>query len=95
MIAGRFFVTPHAVERFRARIAPRLSYDQALGVIARSLESADRWKKAKSRPDHYWLRTRRPYALRVLVGPGEGPLPAVVTILPGGRGGRRQQRAAR
>lgn len=85
--------TRHAVEQFRDRIAPRLNYDQALGAIIRGLEETN----SEPRPAHsgggYYLRVRRPYAFRALIGPGEGKLPAVITILRSGkgRGGRRER----
>lgn len=91
MIAGRYFVTPHAVHRFRERIAPGLTYDQALGAIIRGLEEAT----SEPRPAHsgtgYYVRVRRPYAFRALIVPGDGSFPAVATVIRSGqgRGGRR------
>ena len=42
MIAGPAFVTPHAVARFRQRIQGGLTYEQALGIIIRGLDSGVR-----------------------------------------------------
>lgn len=86
MIAGRYFITPHAVERFRERIAPHLTYDQALGAIIRGLEET----KSRPVPAHsgggHWIRVRRPFAFRALIVTGDGPLPAVATVLRSGNG---------
>ncbi|HEX6940905.1 MAG TPA: hypothetical protein VF158_15920 [Longimicrobiales bacterium] len=93
MIAGRFFVTPHAVERFRQRIAPHLTYEQALGAIIRGLDATDSERRPAQSGTRYYIRVRRPYAFRALIVPGEGPLPAVATVLRSGkgRGGRRKR----
>jgi hypothetical protein len=97
VIAGRYFVTPHAVERFRERIAPHLSYGQALGAIIRGLEETT----SEPRPAHsgkgYYVRVRRPYAFRALIVPGDGPFPAVATVIRSGagRGGTRERERRR
>lgn len=96
MIAGRYFVTPHAVKQFRARIAPRLSYDQALGAIIRGLEETESEPKPCHSGKAVYIRVRRPYAFRAVIAPGEGELPAVITILRSGKGrGRSSQQRAR
>jgi hypothetical protein len=81
------YVTPHAVERFRARIDPDLDETSARAAILRGLET----DTASVVPAHSGrgvvVRVRRrsqPYSFRALIGPGDGPLPAVVTILQSG-----------
>ena len=89
-VAGRFFVTPHAVERFRERIDPRLDYDAALAAVIYGLE----WDAMPPKRLHHdlgvMIRTRGRrhgrYDFRAVVVPGEGALPAVSTILWSGKG---------
>lgn len=77
--SGRFFVAPHAVERFRHRMRPHLSYDRARRQLLRIAETAH---PVKERRDGRWLyRAAPPTRLRLVVGEGEGPLPAIVTVL--------------
>lgn len=42
---GRWFITPHAVRRYRERCRPGLSYERALGELIRLSEAATfkRW----------------------------------------------------
>lgn len=40
MIAGDYFITPHAVRQFQSRIAPWMTYEQALAAIIRELSDA-------------------------------------------------------
>lgn len=91
MIAGRFFVTPHAVERFRERIAPHLTYEEALGAIIHGLKETTSAPKPRGDTGAITIRVRRPYNFRAVIMPGDGPAPAVVTILrSGGNQGRRR-----
>lgn len=84
MVVGSFFVTPHAVQQFQRRIAP-LSYEHALAAILHGMAQEPERKKTAS--GHVYVRVRRPYAFRAIIGDGqitaEKPLPAVVTILKG------------
>lgn len=78
---GRFFVTPHAVERYRERIEP-VAYDVALGRLIRA--SADA-RLAKRYPDGQALyRTGKPDRLAFVVAPCAEPgerSHAIVTVL--------------
>lgn len=93
MIQGGYFVGPHAVNQFRTRIAPHLNYKEARAAIIEGLATTDSIPRLAHSGRGYYLRVRRPYAFRALIGPGEGPLPAVITILRSGkgRGGRRER----
>lgn len=75
---GKFFITPHAVRRFIERIRPDLSFERALGVLI-DLSSRARRVRGKGRGYEVW-RTPSPERLRLIVGPGEGALPAVITV---------------
>lgn len=81
------YVTRHAAEQFRARIAPSLDVDAARTAILRGLEAPVSIAPAHSGRGIY-VRVRRshvqPYSFRALVGPGRGHLPAVITILRSG-----------
>lgn len=83
--AGGAFVTPHAVRQFQERVAPGLTYEQALGAILRGLE-----RPANTRPlangTGWRVRVRRPWPFRAVVRPDPaGRLPVVVTVLRSGR----------
>jgi hypothetical protein len=83
MIAGRYFVTPHAVAQFRERIAPGLDYEHALGAIIRELrDHGGTPKPATSRPDAVVIRTRGGrYLFRaVVVADADGRCDAVVRL---------------
>lgn len=80
MIAGKWFVTPHAVHRYIERMAPELSYEQALGRLVRMVERAhfvkardgiEQWRCGRA-DGRLWLRVSR-------VGPGA---PQLLTVLP-------------
>lgn len=87
---GRFFATPHAVRRFRDRIRPHLSYDQARRQLLRIAATAH---PVKERRDGNWLwRAAKPTRLRLVIGAGEGPLPAIVTVLDPHDGYQRGER---
>lgn len=91
MIAGRYFVTPHAVRRFQERIAPWMSYSQALGTIIRCLEETT----CRPTPLHHepglMIRVRRPYNFRAVIKPSEEGAPVVATILRSGRAQKERQ----
>lgn len=101
MIAGALFITPHAVRQFIARIAPRLTYEQALGAIIREL--AAHGGPLRPSASGVALQTRvhgERYSFRAVLMPGEGSQPAVVTILRSGSrrrspAGEQRQRARR
>jgi len=85
MIAGEYFITPHAVNRFRRRLAHGLSYEEALGRIIRSLREYGRPPKpSPTGPGIYIIRVKGPvYRFRAVIDTRrrEGPLPVVTTIL--------------
>lgn len=85
-VRGKVFVTPHAVQRFRERIAPNLTYEEARDAILRGVEQTrSEPKRSTSWPGAVLPRVRRPYPFRAVIGPGEGELPAVLTVLRSGR----------
>lgn len=85
MIAGPAFVGPHPIAQFRSRIAP-LSYEQARAAILAELAEHTVSVRPAQSGAGVIVRTRGGrYAFRALIGPGEGALPAVITILRSGR----------
>ena len=78
MIAGKWFITPHAVRRYIERADRRCTYEQALAELVRLSESA---RPIKETSPGVWLyRTGKPLRLRLTVstvGPG---LPQLVTV---------------
>jgi hypothetical protein len=81
---GRYFVTPHAVRAFIAKIAPRMCFEQARVVIIEGLANAGPEKPTKNRSAFY-VRVRGRWNFRAVIGRGEGSHPAVITILRSGR----------
>jgi len=77
-MTGRWFVTPHAVRQYVQRYAYQLSYDQALANLIRLSEGARFIRR--SHGCELW-RGPRPSRLRMIVGPGDGEKPALVTVL--------------
>ena len=87
-IVGVWFVTPHAVQRYRERIDPRASYEEALEILAAESERA---RFVKLIPAGHGLPAcalfkgralaRKAY-LRLLVGRNEDGAPQLVTVLP-------------
>ena len=93
MFTGDYFITPHAAHQFRQRLAPGMSYTQALTAILRALEQAGPPRPTANGRAHY-LRTRGPWRFRAVIRP-EFPRPAVVTILYGGKSRGHRTRADR
>lgn len=83
---GRFFITPHAVHRFRERVSgERLTYEQALGTLIRIAEGAHRvmtanGPKLTNHGFEVW-RSAKPERLRLWVSTGGGGKPQLVTVL--------------
>lgn len=79
--AGPMFVTPHAVERYRERYAPRLTYEAAL---ARLIDMAAAAHKVRDLPDgcELWRAPRRWLKAQFVVGRRDDGLPQVVTVWP-------------
>lgn len=80
VIAGPWFVTPHAVERYKHWARFEGSDQEALGRIVNEARRAHHVKKLESGTD-LW-RGPGPQRLRYIVGPGEGELPALITVMP-------------
>lgn len=79
---GGFFVTPHAVARYRERVHRGISYEKALGEIIEASSTAHRVKEYKGGAE-YWRCSRSYGRLRLLVSPSVGAeLPQIMTILP-------------
>ena len=79
--SGRWFVTPHAVNRYRQRFAPGSPYEEALAELIRASETARRVKVLPTGLVLY--RGPKPRRLRFFVQEQVGPLalPALVTVL--------------
>lgn len=86
MIDGAFFITSHAVEQFRRRIAP-LPYEEAREAIIAELASHAQPMKPLASGVGYYTRTRGGrFLFRAVIVPGEkGTAPAVATILRSGK----------
>lgn len=62
---GRWFITPHAVTRYRERIRPKASYAQALGELIAMSASAHRVKVREDGAEEW--RGGKPLRLRFRV----------------------------
>lgn len=91
MFAGELFVTPHAVRQFQSRIAPWMTYEQALGTVIRELRGVKEYRPTMNGKAHY-VRTSGKWRFRAVIREGDIQ-PAVITILRGGKGKKRQSRA--
>lgn len=93
MFAGEFFITPHAVRQFQSRIAPWMSYEQALAAIIRELRGAGEFRPTMNGKACY-VRTNGEWRFRAVIREGEykkgAVKPAVITILRGGKGKKHQ-----
>ena len=93
MFAGDFFITPHAVRQFQSRLAPWMSYEEALDVIIRELRGAQDFRATLNGKARY-VRTSGEWQFRAVIVDGTGEArPAVITILRGGKGKKRRVRA--
>jgi hypothetical protein len=78
--AGRWFVTPHAVDAYRERTGRRrMSYETALGEIVSDSERAHQVKTLRSGAQ-LW-RGPKPRRLRYIVMDDSPGLPVLVTVL--------------
>jgi hypothetical protein len=79
--AGSFFVTPHAVERYRERIPgkARLSYNEALTELI-ELTSKAHFVGMRGDGSELW-RVGRPTRLRFRVGRSAPGLPQIMTVM--------------
>ncbi len=92
--AGRCFITPHAVDRFRRRIA-LLDYDHALGAIIRGLERAVVAERVVGTRDGRSVRDiavvgEYQFIATISGAQRTGLLPAVGSIRYGTKGGGRK-----
>jgi len=80
-IAGMWYVTPHAVARYRQRVRSCSRDDARAELIA--LSSRARFVRPLEDGCEMWRGPRRGPSggLRLIVGPGEGDLPALLTVL--------------
>jgi hypothetical protein len=79
--AGRWFVTPHAARQFRDRAGWQRADDYESALVELIDESrAAHFVKVLDSGLELW-RGPKPRRLRYIVGPGEGNLPALVTVL--------------
>jgi len=81
VIAGRWFVTPHAVRRYVERVDPQLTYELALAALIRESETARRVKELE--PGVWLYRGRRPRRLRFRVAENDRGAPQILTVLKG------------
>lgn len=81
---GEVYVTPHAVRRFRERIAP-LPANHALAAIIHSLGNPAASVAPTPNGHGFRVRTSAPYRFRAFImpPPRPGTLPSVVSILRG------------
>lgn len=81
MIAGRWFITPHAVKRYQRRCGGPPRYEDALSELIKLSDEAH-FVKDKDLGIELW-RTGKPLRMRMYVSiRGEG-LPQLVTVLRG------------
>ena len=82
--AGAYWVSPHAVKRFRQRIAP-LPENLALAAIIKALADPTALVKPQGDGRTVRIRTRAPHKFRAFVVAARTPdeLPAVTTIFEG------------
>lgn len=76
---GRWYVTPHAVERYIARVRPGVEYRQALGELISMSERAH-FVKMRRDGNELW-RGPKPRRLRFVVGYDQPGKPQLVTVL--------------
>jgi hypothetical protein len=56
MIAGKYFITPHAVHRFILRICPYMDYNQALAAIIKSIDICNNVPTLTEKYNAHYLR---------------------------------------
>lgn len=83
MIAGRLFVTPHAVRRYRERCRPGIGYEQALGELIRMAKGAHRIRAIEAGCE-LWRSNAATGRRRLIVGYEHEGAPQLVTVLPFG-----------
>jgi len=88
MFTGQLFITPHAVRQFQTRIAPWMTYEQALGAVIRELRGVNELRPTEN-GKAYYARTKGEWEFRAVIRDGEIQ-PAVITILRSGKGKKRR-----
>ena len=81
MIDGGVFVTPHAVRQYqaRARAGWSMGFEQARAHLVAQMELAHAVKPTGA--GAVLFRGPKPERLRLIVGPGKGDMPALITVL--------------
>ncbi len=83
MIAGEYFITPHAVRQFVKRMAWNMTYEEALAAIIKGLEN-DIESIKENHTGAKIIRVKGEWKFRAVVRDN-----AVVTILKSGKGLKR------
>ena len=89
MIAGKYFITPHAVRQFQRRMAWNMSHEEALAEIVKGLK----YDIKSIKPNHTGaqiIRVDGKWKFRAVVRDN-----VVVTILKSGKGGARCRGSAK
>ncbi|NLW32032.1 MAG: hypothetical protein GXY77_11315 [Fibrobacter sp.] len=95
MICGHYFITPHAVKQFKARIAKWLTYEQALAEIIKELRGVKKIHPTMN-GKAYYVRTDGKWRFRAVISNKIGKdlessgKPVVVTILRSGRSRKKK-----
>lgn len=79
MVTGRWFVTPHAVQRFRERVDQHASYEDALAYLIAASARAHPVREIE--PGLWLYREGKPRRLRFRVSTRGDGLPQLVTVL--------------
>lgn len=78
-VEERYFVTPHAVQRYRERVDRRATYEHAIAAIERGIRGVAPCYPIQGRP--IALGDRRRKFVAIVAPPGEGrEWPSVMTI---------------
>lgn len=89
MIAGKYFITPHAVRQFQKRMAWNMSYEEALAEIIKGLKNNIKSIKP-NQSGAAIIRVDGRWKFRAVVRDN-----VVVTILKSGKGGARCRGSAK
>jgi hypothetical protein len=81
MIDGDVFITPHAVRQYqaRARAGWSMQFEEARAHLVEQVAKAHAVKPTGH--GAVLFRGPKPERLRLLIGPGEGDMPALITVL--------------
>jgi len=81
MARGKWFITPHAVKRYIQRVAPSLTYEEALEELVFMSSKARRIKEMS--PGIALYRGGKPLRLRFRVAECGDGLPRLLTVMKG------------